>query len=1550
VTAPFSPLDTALTDRTFGTDLSRDEVVAAATAASKSGQLAKSLALLDRALSSRARDPDLIYARALTLLDWGRMREALAGLLAAKEAGLSSFGLFINLSQVCHASGLTEEAEQNALQAMAVDSGQSAGHFCLAVVRQATKRYADAIESYERGYALAPDRVDALWEIVSCRLDQDDARRGENDARRAISIHGADHAKSWALLGSALALQRRWDDAMAAFERAEAIEATSGMPGETFAMHGFQLLWSGQLDRAIDLYRHYLPSSTNPSAHAHLGLVLLTAGRLRDGWPLYEFRWMYDRLLTTRPRLGRPEWRGQDLMGKRLLLWAEQGVGDIVQFVRMARLLKAKGACVLLHVPERLKDFARCFDSVERVVSDPSEFAGDFDYHLSLMSAPGALDIDLDSIPADVPYLTVDAEREKRWKERVGNNGSLTVGLAWAGNPTHEHDKFRSIPLAKLAPLFGVEGVRFFSLQKERRAEDTCALPPGAQMVDLAPELIDFRDTAAAIEAMDLVIAVDTAIVHIAGAVATPAWVMLQTPPDFRWLMDGDSSPWYPTLRLFRQNRGGEWDEVIESVRGALTTVAAAWTSEHMTPPAALYARSDERVRGIGARTVDPMCGITDTRYGIVQYIRREEALAQSLELYGEWLQSQLDLIAGNIGPGSVVIEAGSGVGVHTLELARRVGPTGSVFAYEPDDRRFRILLQNLQINKVRDQVTPLQRRLAGPSPSLAAEDGDGHNVRGCDTVDDLALNRLHLLKINCATSEDILEGARDTLRRLRPIVLAACEGEHACALAKKMDCVGYRCLQSDTPYFSPTNHAGRTEDVFQGRTKVTMLCVPEETQSAPDEAEPVSAFAVQLRTDKAYGASNTAELKAVRVGFDVSMQSGSRSLERGDGGAAETAFRDAVRIQDTSAQAWNGLGVALALQDRHADAQQVLRRACELEDGGEVCDAFVNLANSLAAEGKLQDAIALYRRQLPEHPRPQGHHNYAFALLTVGEFTEGWRHYEFRWLVEPLRSLRPRYPRPPWAGQDLRGKSILLHCEQGLGDTIQFVRYGALLKALGARVILSVQSELAELARGFANVDMIVGDTKGVTFDYYVPLLSLPRIFGTEVSSIPANIPYITSDPERRIRWAECLGPDGGPKVGVVWAGSRAHARDRSRSLPFGALGNVLAIEGIRFYALQKSEESGPGKFALLNKNLVDLGPRLGDFADTAAAIAEMDLMLCVDTSVAHLAAALGKPVWLILPHPADFRWLEERDDSPWYPTVRLFRQSRRDDWSDVVERVRTALEHWVKESPSRTLVPVSRSAEPPTNAALPWIGPEHINAGHRPGLTAVAETRAGTLQYSPDEPIVGDSIGWYGEYLQAEIDLLARFIRPGATILEVSAGVGAHAVPLGRMIGESGRLWVHESRPVPREILRQNLAANGLRQVTVLADSGDPRPDRALIEDATGAANIDELDLQRLDCLKVGQASDTIEVLTGATETVWRLRPLLFLSLTGEETFNLIKDRVREFGYRCWRMKTPFFNAQNFNRRDTDIFRGRTALSLLAVPEESDVEVIFDGCSEVL
>jgi len=392
-----------------------------------------------------------------------------------------------------------------------------------------------------------------------------------------------------------------------------------------------------------------------------------------------------------------------------------------------------------------------------------------------------------------------------------------------------------------------------------------------------------------------------------------------------------------------------------------------------------------------------------------------------------------------------------------------------------------------------------------------------------------------------------------------------------------------------------------------------------------------------------------------------------------------------------------------------------------------------------------------------------------------------------------------------------------------------------------------------------------------------------------------------------------------------------------------------ILEVEGVRFVSLQKGAAAQTGGVVPAGVDWVDVGAQLEDFSDTAAVISQLDLVLCVDTAVAHLAGAMGKSAWVMVAQPADFRWLEGREDSPWYPTLRLFRQSRRDDWTEVVARVKVALEERVREGP-----PVARlkttAEDKVVESELPWTSPAQLNVGHRPGMSAVAETRIGILQYLPDEPIVGDALGWYGEYLQPQLDLLARIMRPGSTMMEVGAGIGAHAVFLGAMLGEAGHLFLYESRPVLQRILRQNLAANGVSNVTVMRRTlGNRSEEEGLEAVMPTTETLDELQLERLDWLKVGTSVAALDVLAGGSETLWRLRPLLFLAAQNEPGLRELVERAREFGYRCWRMETALFNPDNFNRRETDIYGGGKALALLGIPEEIDVDIALDECTEI-
>jgi Flp pilus assembly protein TadD len=400
----------------------------------------------------------------------------------------------------------------------------------------------------------------------------------------------------------------------------------------------------------------------------------------------------------------------------------------------------------------------------------------------------------------------------------------------------------------------------------------------------------------------------------------------------------------------------------------------------------------------------------------------------------------------------------------------------------------------------------------------------------------------------------------------------------------------------------------------------------------------------------------------------------------RGDVDDAIAACRQAVRLNRNPAENWNSLGVALAAKGEFKEAREAYRQAIAIKPG--YAEAHTNLGNSLSDEGQVEKAATFYRRAVELSPESvPAHWNLAVALLRQGDFQNGWPEHEWRLKAKSQFPVRP-FPQPRWTGQDVTGKTILLHAEQGFGDTIQFVRYVPLVAARGARVILECQPELFGLLKDVPGPERLIarGDPQP-TFDLQCPLLSLPRAFNTTLQTIPAQQPYLMIDPERVQQWTVKLSvARHGLNVGLCWAGSSTHSNDANRSIDPAQLA-PLACDGVTFYSLQKRDGSEAAPNIPAKLALCDVGNQLVEFVDTAGVISNLDLVISVDTAVAHLVGALGKPVWLLLPFAADWRWLLSREDSPWYPGMRLFRQQKAGDWEGVIRRVVEELSGVVRE-----------------------------------------------------------------------------------------------------------------------------------------------------------------------------------------------------------------------------------------------------------------------------
>lgn len=389
---------------------------------------------------------------------------------------------------------------------------------------------------------------------------------------------------------------------------------------------------------------------------------------------------------------------------------------------------------------------------------------------------------------------------------------------------------------------------------------------------------------------------------------------------------------------------------------------------------------------------------------------------------------------------------------------------------------------------------------------------------------------------------------------------------------------------------------------------------------------------------------------------------------ELGQLAAAASAYETALKLNPDYAEAWNNLGNLRRDQGELAAAVDCYHRALAAQP--DFADAFNNLGVALAEQGSAHEALLAYERALALQPDlADAHYNRGLALLARGDFAAGWPEYEWRWQTRHMAAYRRGFSQPQWRGEPAAGRTLLIHAEQGFGDTLQFLRYVPMAAARGLRVVLEIPAPLARLAAALPGVAAVVVQGEKIPdFDLHVPMLSLPLAFGTVLETIPAATPYIKVSEAEAARWRRRLaGP--GLKLGLVWAGNARRenpslaAVDRRRSLHPAALLPLFEVPGAEFVSLQKD---GPAGLPLR-----DYMSEIQDFADTAALITSLDLVIAADTAVAHLAGALGKEVWLLNRHDSCWRWLHGRTDSPWYPTMRLYTQPAPGDWGQVIRQV---------------------------------------------------------------------------------------------------------------------------------------------------------------------------------------------------------------------------------------------------------------------------------------
>ncbi|MDR2452924.1 MAG: FkbM family methyltransferase, partial [Candidatus Accumulibacter sp.] len=620
--------------------------------------------------------------------------------------------------------------------------------------------------------------------------------------------------------------------------------------------------------------------------------------------------------------------------------------------------------------------------------------------------------------------------------------------------------------------------------------------------------------------------------------------------------------------------------------------------------------------------------------------------------------------------------------------------------------------------------------------------------------------------------------------------------------------------------------------------------------------------------------------------------------------------------------------------------------------------------------------AIAVYEKVLQLDPgQKDARVNLGMLYLLTGNLREGWKHYEARRLFPETQEPLPPGA-PEWSGEPLDGKTLLVHREQGYGDDLQFARYLSLLRDRypAATIAYVCPRALWRLMEGYLRRLLIVplkngGNPGGGLIDYQIALLSLPRLFDTTLQSIPPVTGYPLA-PELAERWKNRLSGLTGLRVGIVWSGGALTKGLEERRLPRANLPRLFEPAGVSWVSLQYGDQASSClRDVPAGVTVVDPMGEVEDFADTAAIIAELDLVISVDTAVAHLSGSLGCPTWLILPWAGEWRWLIGRGDSPWYPSMRIFRQPRPGDWDSVISRVAQALAGLVKAGggkPSRTPAPEAPAIEAALTEQV--FGGEHLNY-------RIVRARHGWMLANPNDFYIGRALLEYGEYGEIESGFLHRCLFKPGRVVEVGANMGSHTVGLAKAAAAKGEeMMVFEPQPVVFQNLCANLALNGLRNVRAWPFAcGDEtgmvsfpeqdygRPGNfggvAMSHAQEGPGRIaapcvrldDFLGEGAVALIKIDVEGFELAVLRGADETLRRWRPVLYVENDRVNESKALIEWLWSRGYRLFWHVSPLFNPDNLFGKSANDYGNVASFNMVCIPEEL-VRSELSGLDEIV
>ena len=1081
-------------------------------------------------------------------------------------------------------------------QAIALKPNHADSHYNRGIALQSVRRLEQAIASYDRAITLRPHHADYHYNRATAYQDLQQIERALAAFEQAIRLQPR-HAQSHYGRGICLRNLNRLEEALRSYDEAIAIDPSFA---EAYSNRGNLLIDLRRIPEAVFSFEKAIALKPDyAAARWNLSLAWLLVGEFRQGWALYEWRWQGGAL--TPRKMPAPLWLGEkDLRGQSILLYAEQGYGDTIQFCRYARQVKALGARVIMEVPSPLRTLLQGLEGVDEWVVQGQALPA-VQFQCPLLSLPLALKTNASTIPQPSPYLWADPQKTKDWAQSLGEKTRPRIGLVWRGSAVHKNDRLRSLALDAFLPYLPADWA-YVSLQKEIQEHERIRLDQRG-IPHFGEALHDFSDTAALCANMDLVVSVDTSVAHLAAALGRPTWILLAQSPDWRWLLDRADSPWYPTVRLFRQGPQRDWAEVVERVAQALS---------EFNPSCALGQPSSV------LQAPEPSPSVEATfREGLRHHHQGQSIEAQ--QKYEAVLAQNPDHFDAHHMLAVLAVQLGDPEkGLERIDLALRLSPH---FAPAHSNRGGILATLRRHAEALLSFDRAIERQ-----PNAA----DTWYNRG------IALRELGRLEEAIASVEKAIAFKPDYLDAHFNLGLMR---------VQRKDWPGAIAALDQTLSIRPAHaeaHFTRA-NALKGLNRMTEAIAGYKQALAikPDHVEAL------------YNMGNT----------HLTLEQMPQAVE---------CFEQVLAIEPRHANACLNLGNALRFLKRLEESAHSYQRATAINPN--YAQAHSNLGVAWQEMGRLDDAMRCYEIAARIQPDfVEAKMNMSLIHLLRGEFASGFSLYEWRWQAGQVESRD--FLKPLWQGEDLRGKTLLLHAEQGLGDTLQFCRYAPLLQKRGARVILEVQKTLHGLMQSLRGVDVLCAQGEPLPdFDFHCPMLSIALAMETTVETIPNPGPYLFVDPAQRLAWAHRLGERRSPRIGLAWRGNPKHGNDRNRSMSLEELALALP-KGLGYVSLQK--DVLPHEQALLERfHIRSFAPEIQNFRDTAALCEAMDAVICVDTSIAHLGGALGVKTWVLLPHVPDWRWLLNRQDSPWYDSVRLYRQDVDRQWAPLMQRVAKDLE----------------------------------------------------------------------------------------------------------------------------------------------------------------------------------------------------------------------------------------------------------------------------------